>query len=353
MKQTILAVVLELQPQAVQQAKLGARAFANVRPRLSEIETLHFMSITVFDQEQHYDPLLLIEANFDGEARFFWAELIAQAGQELMDVVRYCKMDRVDRKEATPTTPITPADLPAFLERHTVLPSASHRGNRGLSRNRILAEAELYRKTQEIIDTPDPHGDKSSLLALRQGNARKLHRALRKYPGLVIPPADPARRDAFERVGDWLPVILIVLAILAAGFLAAAPWSILGDGGQGIRYFIDGLLFAGLIVLTVSLLLLAILVPVLRRVRRLELTDPVQDWPHTPENRLQALLDAEADRGGGYKTVQNHLASMVLVKPGILRAMIISIGMTLLNRIVRINAVDGYLGSMRTIHFAH
>ena len=51
--------------------------------------------------------------------------------------------------------------------------------------------------------------------------------------------------------------------------------------------------------------------------------------------------------------VQNHMGSVVHVKPGLLRAVLIRAGLWGLGLAVRVIATDGYLGSMRTIHFAH
>ena len=50
---------------------------------------------------------------------------------------------------------------------------------------------------------------------------------------------------------------------------------------------------------------------------------------------------------------QNHMGSIVLIKPGILRGIIIRAGHLGLGWLLRVKATDGYLGSMRTIHFAH
>lgn len=50
---------------------------------------------------------------------------------------------------------------------------------------------------------------------------------------------------------------------------------------------------------------------------------------------------------------QNHMGSVVLVKPGVLRAALFRTGHLGLHLVLRVVATDGYLGSMRTVHFAH
>jgi hypothetical protein len=47
------------------------------------------------------------------------------------------------------------------------------------------------------------------------------------------------------------------------------------------------------------------------------------------------------------------MESLVLIKPGVLRALVIRAGHRGLGLLLRVVARNGYLGSMRTIHFAH
>ena len=47
------------------------------------------------------------------------------------------------------------------------------------------------------------------------------------------------------------------------------------------------------------------------------------------------------------------MGSVVLVKPGILRMALFRAGHLGLGLVLRVVATDGYLGSMRTVHFAH
>jgi hypothetical protein len=47
------------------------------------------------------------------------------------------------------------------------------------------------------------------------------------------------------------------------------------------------------------------------------------------------------------------MGSIVLIKPGILRSIVIHAGHLGLGLFLRVTAHNGYLGSMRTVHFAH
>jgi hypothetical protein len=50
---------------------------------------------------------------------------------------------------------------------------------------------------------------------------------------------------------------------------------------------------------------------------------------------------------------QNHMGSIVLLKPGVLRAIVVRAGHLGLGLLLRVKATSGYHGSMRTVHFAH
>jgi hypothetical protein len=81
--------------------------------------------------------------------------------------------------------------------------------------------------------------------------------------------------------------------------------------------------------------------------RVLERSDSSQDAPPVDPKMLREMARRED------WIPQNHMGSVVLIKPGVLRAIVIRAGHRGLGLLLRIIARDGYLGSMRTIHFAH
>jgi hypothetical protein len=85
----------------------------------------------------------------------------------------------------------------------------------------------------------------------------------------------------------------------------------------------------------------------LKTLRHVEATDMTQDDPTLDPAELAAFAAQEDE------IVQNHVASMVLVKPGAVRSFAIRGSLRALKLFVPFVAADGYLGSMRTIHFAH
>jgi hypothetical protein len=81
--------------------------------------------------------------------------------------------------------------------------------------------------------------------------------------------------------------------------------------------------------------------------RWLERRDSHHDAPPVDQRELRKMTRRE-DR-----IPQNHMGSVVLVKPGVLRMALFRIGHLGLGLVLRVVATDGYLGSMRTVHFAH
>ncbi len=81
--------------------------------------------------------------------------------------------------------------------------------------------------------------------------------------------------------------------------------------------------------------------------RYLERRDSSQDDPQVDELTLREMIRRED------WIAQNHMGSIVVIKPGVLRTVIIRAGHLGLGLLLRWAATDGYLGSMRTVHFAH
>src|SRR5205085_2508801 len=81
--------------------------------------------------------------------------------------------------------------------------------------------------------------------------------------------------------------------------------------------------------------------------RRLERRDSPQDAPAVNETLIREMAALED------WIPQNHMGSIVLVKPGVLRMLVVRAGHRGLGLVLRVVATDGYLGSMRTVHFAH
>ena len=200
MPQTILSVVLEVVPGSVGRLsgiiELIKKDEDVLRPGDTEpysrlkwdVPTLHFMSMSVF-HDAHYDAIFVIEANFDGPPGPFWAQLEAAYGPYLRPMLRCCKRpaDSAGSLYDAVTSPDSRSPVAPYLERKTLRPSAFHQGNRGMTRDRILREAELFKATRTELTQDDP----TIANPYRSMTADQIHHNLRaalvsKYPWLTV-----------------------------------------------------------------------------------------------------------------------------------------------------------------------
>jgi hypothetical protein len=444
MAQTVLSVVLEVVPESadrlseiieiIKQDEERRRAGATESySRLKQgAPSLHFMSMSVF-RGADYDPIFVIEANFDGKPGPFWAQIEETLGSNLRLMLRCCKRpaDSSGPLYDAVTAPGATYPVAAYLERRTLTPSVFHQGNRGMTRDRILAEAELFLATraelaQDQPNIPNPYrGIPSEAIHARLRTA-----LMPAFPWLDAPA--PVRISTAEKIGDLLrlfgllgvvvfcqsipglvlaPLLtageFVILFAIAAMVVVALLWRIRSprsgeaaprrSGGLGLStlrkptsgghplgfllrlagFVIADVLAASLVIMIVSLLLsslagsvagvrfdvrwwsiaravalgLASLVFVLPAVvlwlRLLERRDSSHDAPLIDWRELRKMTRRED------WVPQNHMGSVVLVKPGVLRMLLFRAGHLALGYLLRVVATDGYLGSMRTVHFAH
>ena len=367
MAQTILTAVAEVQPASAhrlraqldaltarQEAKPspGDQAYDHLR---SAVPVLHFMSITVASDDQ-YDPLLVIEANFDGPAAAFWPQLEAAIGPDLRALLRGCKRPRDARGALfdAVTQPGSSAPLAPLLHALTVLPAVQHQGNRGLDRARVIAEGKLFQAVQDQLDSPAAPGP-------RQRPAEMIHQHLRaallpQFAWLASPA--PLRIARAERLADLARGLVFVALLLV--FFALSAWLLcqlanpLLDRLEIVwpslhQHRLDSVIHHrplkwGLLTVLGALLIVP---AVLLRLRRLERTDAATDAPRVDEAALREMARREDF------ITQNHMISIVHVKPGVLRMVLARLALRALGLLLRITATNGYLISMRTIHFAH
>ena len=232
MPQTILSVVLEVVPGSVGRLsgiiELIKKDEDVLRPGDTEpysrlkwdVPTLHFMSMSVF-HDAHYDAIFVIEANFDGPPGPFWAQLEAAYGPYLRPMLRCCKRpaDSAGSLYDAVTSPDSRSPVAPYLERKTLRPSAFHQGNRGMTRDRILREAELFKATRTELTQDDP----TIANPYRSMTADQIHHNLRaalvsKYPWLTNP--EPPRISMQEGSADRLRLCAYVLFVV---FILSLP----------------------------------------------------------------------------------------------------------------------------------
>ncbi len=434
MPQTVLSVVMEVQPQSaarldrlIQAMEADARNPPAGTPEYdslkTQVPTAHFLSLTIFEDCQ-YDPLLVVEVNCDGPPGPFWAQMESAYGPTLRDMIRCCKRPADERGilfDAV-TAASTRRAVAPYLEAMTIRPMVFHQGNRGLDRDRVLRDAGLFLATRRVL--AQAGGPVTS-----PAEAQQVHIALRAallpaFPWLGQPAA--VRISAAEKAADLLhllsflgvlvfclsipglvlapfshpvalPLFFLVLALAAGAMVWRLRAPLAGQGAPAptgglslsrkrevtsLAHPVGFLIAAAAFLILYAVLASAVLsllvwpltggvplaavwrgtwravalglfsVPfsalgILWWLRWLERGDSSQDAPPLSAGRLQEIGRRE-DR-----CVQNHMGSMVLVKPGVLRTALALAGLHALGLVVRVVARDGYLGSMRTIHFAH
>jgi len=429
MRQTTLCVPLEVKPESV-----GALSALITRFRLAiedgvdaygviaaKVPTLHFMSMSVFPHSD-YDPIFILEANFDRAPGVFWGQLEAAFGEDLRAMLRCCKrpLDGDGALFDAVTAPDSRSPVAPYLEARTQRPSVFHHGNRGLERDRILADWKLFERIREELDPatgPSAYRGipaEAARLKLRQRLSgefswlaeRKPARigfgeSLRDYirltlfiavvllvlslPGLVLAPFLPWRSFLLLTAGLFLLLVLLLWRMrrglpgteVEGSALSAIPFKyylllLLGIAAYvllatalllplvvGASLVLDWIGAAGAtsfdaafrdvaraVVLGLAALLLT--VPLLLVwIRYLEARDSSNDAPFLDERVLRELVRRED------WIAQNHMGSIVLIKPGSLRSIVIHAGHLGLGLLLRVTARNGYLGSMRTVHFAH
>ncbi len=425
MRQTTLSVALEVKPESADHLSGlldtlrdrrnpdpsgGTGPFAEF---MTLVPALHFMSLSVFPSTE-YDPLFVLEANFDGTPGPFWAQLEAAIGPDLRAFLRCCKrpLDNDGPLFDSIVAPDSGAPVAPYFERRSLTPTVFHHGNRGMTRDRILAEHSLFLGTR--TELANASGARSSYHRL---SPVEIHARLR---AALLPGFDwlnqkaPARIPFFQGLMDYVRltifVLLVVFALSLPGMIVKLemPWErylillavlfvifalllkkigvalegtatptkfsfvklsiqtlvptliffaiyvvVAAAAGTGLSMLMTGrslaLAWKGMLIwLGWGIVSLPVtLAGFVLWLRTLERADAAQDAPPVDPLMLREMARRED------WIPQNHMGSVVLIKPGVLRMIIIRAGHHGLGLALRIVARSGYLGSMRTIHFAH
>jgi hypothetical protein len=314
------------------------------------------------------------------------------------------------------TAPDSRAPIAPYLEARSLRPTTYHHGNRGMTRDRILSEFALFNAMRSELEANDamyrqlePAGIHRTLREAMVEKFSWLNKPAPKRISFWENIGDLLRFTAFIFGALFVlsvpglilalaaqPIRSIVLLVIVFAGLFAWLWRIAGplpgtDTSADFSIFwflverwrllvglIVGLLFFNALYVAVAT---AIFTPVSMLLTGNDaanswpqvikwlgigvLSEPVTAigllvWLRTVERRDSAhdapLVDpkllSEMARLEDW-IPQNHMGSIVLIKPGILRAILIRVGHLGLGLLLRLTARSGYLGSMRTIHFAH
>jgi hypothetical protein len=284
-------------------AEIAADPGGNGLLPFARFEHLHFASLVLAAGPPLRSPKLILEANVDGTAENWLAAVVATAPAGL-DAL-YAGSPGYPGRGA-------PAELAAWLEARIVRPRAYHIGATGRSMARIAEERRLHQAIGTYLDHQDRSGE------LKGASAAAIRARIAEYvaadPDLASarrPP--PPRETRAERFRCRARAAAVVV-----GALVLAP-------------------------ILVPLLLLAAVVQLFKEWR-----DPVQIGPPDPAH--VRIVEADEDR---LDSVQNHLASVIPVKPGPFRAVVLSAVLYGVNLVARVSSTKGKLGGIPSIHFAH
>jgi hypothetical protein len=303
MSHTILTFVAKVDPSRVSDlaallAEIETDPRSNPHVPFGALAKLHFGSLVIFPDDT-FGPYLVFEHNFDGDLEPYLADLWQHAGAGLHRIYGHCLdydgTGSPDRER-----------LLAYLRARVVRPNAWHIGNVGRTATRVRQEAALRAELDEFLDGERRQSDRSPA-AIRQ----RIQEFVQRTPSLSWTRQAVGPRLSFgERLVPWLRL-----------------------GGLGL---------VALLLLPVLLPLLIVYLIVLRRRER---TDPVVIEPPAPEHirRLAARED---------NAVQNHLANISYVKPGMFRGMTMRAILFLTNLVARVST-RGKLSGLTSLHFAH
>jgi len=301
--QTIFTIVAEVIPERLEilrgvVAEIAADPASNPVLALGRFPTLHYASVVIYGSSR-LPHTLIVENNVDGSLDE-WLPVLVAGGRGGIDAL-FTNCVGYPAGAGTAT-------VESWLGGHVVRPGAFHVGATGRTLARIRQEAELRDAIEGFIDAETGAG---RLADSPQGVRTAIQDFVRSRPELAWARTTPPRQTARERFGH-----VARLAVLAAGALVAAP------------------------------VLIPVLVVWLGVLRFKEATDAVQKGPADME-WVNAQLATED------LLPQNHLASVVAVKPGFVRATTLPLVLWILNRLARVVYAKGDLGGIPSIHFAH
>jgi hypothetical protein len=304
MAQTVLTFITGIKPDRRARleellTKVRENLDANAYVPFASLTRVHFASFVIIDNKE-YGPYLIFENNFDDTLDTYLDELTEVAGRGLHEIYACCPGYDAESFE--------PARLKAFLKARVVRPSAYHIGNVGRSAKRIKQECQLRERIEDSLDE-----------LIKSGNGKDAPASLRRYIQNFVK-TDASLAWAIDKIGarqtfgeKIMPYVKIVLAAIVA-----------------------------IILLPVLIPLLIIWLINLRRLEKhdKEFSRPL-DTSHIEE------LNAQEDR-----VVQNHLASITIVKEGWFRRFTLRTVLWVANLLAR-TSTKGELRGIRSIHFAH
>jgi len=312
MTHTVLTFISRVKPKEAEHLRellqqIEAAPATNALVPFGELKSLHFASFVLHEpakeeEERKYGRRLVFENNFDGTLDRFLDDLYEKAGPGLHQIYRYCE-------DYSVTNAGDRQGMQAYLKSHVVKPNAYHIGNTGRSAPRILQEQELRDGLELRADALVRDGKLTS--------PDELFDSLKSFVGTSPQfselPDVGFRQTRLQRSLAWANLVL------------------------------EGLLALALILLLLPLVIIFVLVLIHE-----EKTDSVKSGAADNEN-IRRLVESEDHT----HSVQNHMASITIVKNGWLRRLALWLVLRLVNLLARVFSTRGTLSEIPSIHFAH
>lgn len=307
--------------------EIGADVTGNPHLRFGDFDDLHYASLFVIGARAGR-PFLVFEGNVDGRPSAFFEKLVRSAGAGVDTLYRHCE-------GYPPAGARLAGPVRRYLRGHDIGADTFYVNRPGRTVQVIRQEQDLRVHIEAVLDDRLDELTRQHPEAIRQA----LVDSLPEHMGWARAAAPAPLVVRYGRRVIYLCLVPVVLPVLELLGLALAPSPsrrrALGRAGLvGV---------AGLVVGTV------------RRLRAEERADEDHDLRRTPswqevyaewtqhEDRLGAREDHEA---------QNHMVSVTQVKDGWFRFAVLRLVLFVLNLVARLNANQGSLGSITSIHFA-
>ena len=281
-------------------SEIGKDLEKNQHLHFAKIASLHMAGITIAAKDPRFPPILIFEANFDGTADQYLRELVAHGRAGLDAIYRNCEGYPVEMAR-------TDASIVAYLREHSIPVAAFFVGLPGQTVASIRNAIAVREEINHFLDTEMA---KNSMRGLSAFEIRDRIVAHLEHDSPVKPEIPPFTFSIYR----WIAQRNTVLA-----------W---------------------LIGLVVGVLLAPLLLIWIVAVRYLEVHEQkMAPRPDPPvDERTYAMEDL---------FVQNHLATIGIVKDNPLRRFTIRMAIALTGIMFQRILLRGGFGGVFTLHFAH
>lgn len=308
MAQNALSLVTRIQPDQVAALQailtpIGEDPTGNTLIPFPQITTLHFACWVILDRDPCFPPSLVLESNHDGPADAHLDELVRCAGPGLHAIYRLCEDYPADGAD-------NPASLKAYLQRHCVPCPAFYVGCYGQSVASVRHAMALRAEIERFLDRQRADGRLQGL------SQEQIYARIQEFVRTLSldPPYSP--RVTYNSILGRSKFALGAWILLAVALLLKFPRIVIGA------------------------LLLFILALRWHEIREAQGRGPT---PPTIDPRLFGKEDL---------ITQNHLTTLVGVKPGSFRLGTLKGVLFLINQLAKTVFIAGSLGGIPTIHFA-